>query len=323
MTGAIDSPFVWFFGRLWLVWPEKLVGLDEISRARGVIAHELAHIRRGDQLLAWIELLAGVFWWWNPLFWFVRNRVRESAELACDAIALSAQSESRRAYAELLIRISSGSGMPTLAPVLGIRAGSTASFERRLSMVFSDRVSGTLPVWGLVAAAAFAIVSLPGLSLARQPAETIAAKVEQGPTSTAARLEQIEAELKRVSRMLEEAKRSAHEQSQTAKDLGRGDRAARPRDSAAEWNRLQVTDKHSTVITFQGWSCKYVLSTDEKESLAEPRSTGKIGKSGEKRIASSSPRLGRVVAPGIRRSITPFRCLGRRKGALQLLPRCE
>ena len=130
VTEGIDSPFVWFIGRLRLVWPEKLTGFDQIVRSRSVIAHELAHVRRGDHILAWVELLAALVWWWNPLFWFVRSRVRASAELACDAIALSTCSESRRSYAELLLRLSSGSGMETLAPVLGIKAGSTALFRK-------------------------------------------------------------------------------------------------------------------------------------------------------------------------------------------------
>lgn len=84
----IASPFVWFLGRLKLVWPEMMSNREAVNRARGVIAHELAHLRRGDHVLAWIELVVGLLWWWNPMFWFVRRRVRESAELACDAIAL-------------------------------------------------------------------------------------------------------------------------------------------------------------------------------------------------------------------------------------------
>ena len=101
---------MWFLGRLRLVWPETMSSRDEVVRSRGVIAHELAHVRRGDHYLAWIELVAGLLWWWNPLFWFVRRRVRESAELACDAIALAALPGSRRTYAELLLELSSGSG---------------------------------------------------------------------------------------------------------------------------------------------------------------------------------------------------------------------
>jgi beta-lactamase regulating signal transducer with metallopeptidase domain len=273
VAGGIDSPFVWVFGRVCLVWPKQLVGFDTIARSRGVIAHELAHVRRGDHLLAWVELVAGLLWWWNPLFRFVSKRVRESAELACDAIALAACSENRRAYAELLILLSSGSAMPALGPVLGIKAGSTASFERRLSMILSDRVSGKLPGWGLIAAAALAIVSLPGLSLAQRSAraaiaapEQIAESARQDPASTAARLEQIESELKRVCRLLEEAKRSVPDQRETLPLPARRDTTVRPKDSAAKWNTLRVIENHSAVIAFQGWSQKYVLTTNEQKA---------------------------------------------------------
>jgi beta-lactamase regulating signal transducer with metallopeptidase domain len=273
VTEGIDSPFVWFIGRLRLVWPEKLAGFDEIVRSRSVIAHELAHVRRGDHILAWVELFAALVWWWNPLFWFVRARVRGSAELACDAIAIAVCSESRRSYAELLIRLSSGSGMSTLAPVLGIKAGSTASFERRLSMILSDRVSGRMPGWGLMAAAALEIVTLPGLSLAQRSAgtsvpssEKIEKSAAQGPASTAARLVQIESELKRICRLLEDAKRSATDQRETLTALGRRDPTARLKGSAARWNDLKVIDKHSTVITFSGASQNYLLTTDEQEA---------------------------------------------------------
>ena len=63
---GILSPFVWFLGRLRLVWPETMSSRDDIVRSRGVIAHELAHVRRGDHWVAWVELVAGLVWWWNP-----------------------------------------------------------------------------------------------------------------------------------------------------------------------------------------------------------------------------------------------------------------
>jgi beta-lactamase regulating signal transducer with metallopeptidase domain len=324
VAGGIDSPFVWVFGRLCLVWPEKLAGFDEIVRSRSVIAHELAHVRRGDHLLAWVELVAGLLWWWNPLFWFVRNRVRESAELACDAIALSACSENRRAYAELLVQLSSGSAMPTLTPVLGIKAGSTASFERRLSMILSDRVSGRLPSWALIAAAALAIVSLPGLTLAQKSADTLVASTEQvaesarqNPTSTAARLEQIESELKRVCRMLEEAKRSAPDQKESVTARARRDPTARPKDSVARWNDLKVIDKHSTVMTFSGSSQNYLLTTDEQEAwLSALNRTNLVvwkselplplGDSGEWSVKESSDQTQVVVVWAGKRELLSF-----------------
>ena len=32
----------------------------------GLLVHELAHVKRRDHLVGWIELAAGVVWWWNP-----------------------------------------------------------------------------------------------------------------------------------------------------------------------------------------------------------------------------------------------------------------
>ena len=288
VTRGITSPVIWFLCRLRLIWPETLTGCDDVIRSRGVIAHELAHVRRGDHLLAWVDLLAGLLWWWNPIFWFVRRRVRESAELACDAIALSVCPGSRRTYAELLLELSSISGSPSPAPVLGIKAGTASSFERRLSMILSDRVSGKMPAWGLMAAAALAIVTLPGLSLAQKSAETIVASsvetaesAKQNPTSTAARLEQIESELKRVFRLLEEAKRSAPDQSEKATAPARRDAPARPKDATARWTSLMVLDKHSTVISFSGFELQIPFDHGRTRGVAEcpqPKKPGSLEK---------------------------------------------
>ena len=245
-------------------------GRAEVAHSRGVIAHELAHIRRGDHYLAWLELVAGLVWWWNPLFWFVRRRLRESAELACDAIALSVCNDSRRSYAELLLALSSGSKSPFLAPVLAIGATSTASFERRLSMILSDRVSGRVPAWGLAAAALLALVSLPGWSVAQKPPERTAPtaiatadQLDQNAGAAAARLEQIEAELKRLSLLLEEAKRSAASSPRQAPAPVLDDSKALSREPIARWRKLKVIDKKPAAVSFEGKTNIYVLGTND------------------------------------------------------------
>jgi uncharacterized protein (TIGR03067 family) len=165
---GILSPFLWCLGCLRLVWPEALASNIEIARSRGVIAHELAHVRRRDHWVAWLELVGGVVWWWNPLFWFVRRRLRETAEMACDALAIATNPGSRREYAETLLELSAGfqSGVP--APVLAVSAGTPSSFEKRLAMILCDRVSEKLSAWGILAAIGFALVALPGWSLGQQ-----------------------------------------------------------------------------------------------------------------------------------------------------------
>ena len=170
---GIGSPFVWCFGRVRLVWPERFTSDAEFGRYGSVIAHELAHVLRRDHWVAWLELVVGVLWWWFPLYWFVRRQVRETAEMACDAIALDALPDGRRAYAELFLELSSSIETGAPATFLGVRADARNSFERRFSMILSDRVSSKTSLCGLVFAGLLACVAAPGWSLgqAEPPSE--------------------------------------------------------------------------------------------------------------------------------------------------------
>ncbi len=161
----IASPFVWCFGWLQLVWPEALATEKDVARSRGIIAHELAHVRRRDHWVAWLELAAGLIWWWNPVFWFVRYRLRESAELACDALAIGALPDERCAYAEMFLELSSSFKSGTPVPVLGMSTGAPSSFERRLSMILCERVSGKMSRWGILFASLLALATAPSWSL--------------------------------------------------------------------------------------------------------------------------------------------------------------
>jgi TonB family protein len=62
-------------------WPEDRVSI--------VLAHELAHIRRGDWVaLLTAELLRAIYWF-NPLFWAVSAQLRQESEKACDDAVLN------------------------------------------------------------------------------------------------------------------------------------------------------------------------------------------------------------------------------------------
>ena len=172
LSRRIRSPFVWCFGGVRLVWPAALSSGVEVVRSHGVIAHELAHIRRGDHLVAWLELVAGVLWWWNPLFWLARRRLRESAEMACDALAIAAFPDERAEYAELLLQLSADFESSLPAPVLAVGALSPASFERRLTMILSERASGHVPAYGILTAICLALVAVPGWAIGQAPETT-------------------------------------------------------------------------------------------------------------------------------------------------------
>lgn len=170
MVAGISSPFVWGWGRPRLLWPSSLEIDTTDACIDGIVVHELAHIKRGDHFVGWIELVAGVVWWWNPLFWWVRSARREQAELACDAWVISALPNGRRAYAESLLLLS-GAVAPDPSPMtaVGIRPGSRRVLERRLVMIMKGRTSLRLPWVGLCCLALVAAATLPAWASAQQP----------------------------------------------------------------------------------------------------------------------------------------------------------
>jgi len=166
------SPMVWGLGSPRLLWPADLSAGSSGDQRRestsasidGVIVHELAHVKRADHLVGWLELVAGIVWWWNPLFWFVRSSLREQAELACDAWVISALPDGRRAYAEALLALSAAAVPGTVSrsmALIGIRPGSRRALERRLVMIMKGRAPLRLSKAGLLALALIAAATLP------------------------------------------------------------------------------------------------------------------------------------------------------------------
>jgi beta-lactamase regulating signal transducer with metallopeptidase domain len=164
---AIDdlaSPVVWCVGRPRLLWPADLAADASDACVDGLLVHELAHIKRRDHFVGWVEFAAAIVWWWNPVFWYVRAARREQAELACDAWVISTLPNGRRAYAESLLTLSiAGSNLRGASPaaVLGVRASTRRVLERRLVMIMKGRVPVRLSWMGFSIVALLALATLP------------------------------------------------------------------------------------------------------------------------------------------------------------------
>lgn len=168
LTSAACSPMVFAFGRPRLIWPNSLAAPLTGDARRAVIAHELAHLRRRDHWVGWLELVASCGWWWNPLFWYVRRQLRETAELACDAWVVSLLPGGRRAYAQALIDVSEMISW-TAAPAVGMGASARHLFERRLTMILRERVPCRTPLVSLALIGLLGIAVLPGWTRGQAP----------------------------------------------------------------------------------------------------------------------------------------------------------
>lgn len=69
-----------------------------------ILAHERAHVRRGDLAVNGLLFLFRCTYWFNPLAWLASARLRRDQELACDASVLARYPRARRLYGEAMLR---------------------------------------------------------------------------------------------------------------------------------------------------------------------------------------------------------------------------
>jgi len=157
---GVGSPSVWCLGTPVLLWPRQRA---QRPTQPALIAHELAHLARRDHWVARLELACRLLYFWHPLFWLVRRRVHEYAELSCDAWALWAYPAERRAFAGALIDVQADVARAPIA-LQGLCATTTEirNFERRLSMIMKARTTRTVPKSIVACALAATAFVLPG-----------------------------------------------------------------------------------------------------------------------------------------------------------------
>ena len=142
-THAHISPMVWWtFGPVRVLVPSTLLAALSKDELRCILAHELAHVRRRDHLVRWLEWLACAAFWWNPVAWWARRRLRAAEEFCTDALAVSSVEAGRRAYGGSLLRaIDLITALPTSRPPAFASAAHAdrpgAKLEERLRMIMS------------------------------------------------------------------------------------------------------------------------------------------------------------------------------------------
>jgi len=190
VSHRVTAPFIWCVWVLSLVWPRSLTDRDQADRIRGIVAHELAHVRRRDHWGIWLDVAMRIVWWWNPLGWLVRRRLRECSELACDEWVVRLFPNERRTYAESLVEVyEQASAHAVPIPAIGARTGSVRAFQRRLTMIMSDHGRGKMTARMWLTFSAILLFALPGFSWENDKQTTcaesseVAKPADQGATA--------------------------------------------------------------------------------------------------------------------------------------------
>lgn len=126
---------------------------------QAVLAHELCHVRRRDNLTSAIHMLVEAAFWFHPLVWWIGARLVEERERACDEAVLSLGNEPRD-YAEGILNICKNYVESPLSLVSGVTG---ANLKKRIQAILAARIAGhlTLAKKLTLAAAGVAAVGVP------------------------------------------------------------------------------------------------------------------------------------------------------------------
>jgi uncharacterized protein (TIGR03435 family) len=105
-----------------------------------IVAHELCHIRRRDNLVTVIHMAVESLFWFHPLVWWVGARLIEERERACDEDVLQTGGDPQ-AYAEGILKICELYLASPLACVAGVTG---ANLKRRIQAILSGRIAADL-----------------------------------------------------------------------------------------------------------------------------------------------------------------------------------
>jgi bla regulator protein blaR1 len=136
LSRASLEPGIFGIARPVLVWPEGISARLDDAHVEAILAHEVGHVRRRDNLFAAIHMLVEAIFWFHPLVWFLGTRLVEEREVACDEEVLELGSE-RQVYAESILKICEFCVGSPLACVSGVTG---ADLKKRIVRIMSECV---------------------------------------------------------------------------------------------------------------------------------------------------------------------------------------
>jgi uncharacterized protein (TIGR03435 family) len=168
LSRACLEPGIFGIARPVLLWPEGISERLADAHLEAIVAHELWHVRRRDNLAAAVHMVVEAIFWFYPLVWWLGSRLLDERERACDEEVLDLVGE-RQIYAESILKVCEfcvGSPLACVSGVTGAdlnermvhimteRAIRKLDFSRTLLLTMAALVALVVPVvFGLVSAA--------------------------------------------------------------------------------------------------------------------------------------------------------------------------
>ena len=153
------EPGVFGLFRPVLLWPAGISAHLDDAQIDSIVAHEVEHVRRRDNLTATIHMLVEAMFWFHPAVRWMGSRLMEERERACDewVLELSARPE---AYAESILKVCAFCLEPPAPCVAGV---SGSDLKQRIVRIMMHRSGAGLTLLrkALLGTAAALVVGAP------------------------------------------------------------------------------------------------------------------------------------------------------------------
>ena len=98
------EPGIFGIARPVLIWPAGISQRLDDAQMEAILAHEMCHVRRRDNLAAAMHMVVEAVFWFHPLVWWLGARLVEERERACDEEVLLLCGEPK-VYAESILKV--------------------------------------------------------------------------------------------------------------------------------------------------------------------------------------------------------------------------
>jgi uncharacterized protein (TIGR03435 family) len=176
ITDAPLEPGAFGILRPVLVWPRSLSERLSDTQIDAILAHELAHVQRHDNVTALVHMAVQAAFWFHPLVWWIGSRLIDERERACDEYVTECGTD-RQLYAESILKVCEFHVESPLACVAGVTG---SDLKKRIEAIMTN-VAVLRLTWGRrMVLAATALAALVGplingsLSVAPLKAQSLA-----------------------------------------------------------------------------------------------------------------------------------------------------
>ncbi len=152
------EPGVFGIFRPILLLPDGIAERLSPAQLNAILAHELCHVRRRDNLAAAVHMIVEALFWFHPLVWWIGARLIEERERACDEEVLRLGNEPQE-YAAGILNVCKFYLESPLACASGVTG---ADLKKRIEAIMLDRISHKLTLTRKLLLAAAGMMAVAG-----------------------------------------------------------------------------------------------------------------------------------------------------------------